>query len=82
MTNDGEQSGIGVGGDVTPIGGTPGEVQFMTVAEVASKLRVSKMSVYREIHSGALKSVRFGRSFRVRQDDFHAYLQKAFYEAG
>lgn len=47
----------------------------MTVAEVADDLRVSKMTVYRMIHSGELKAHRFGRSIRVSYDDYRAYLQ-------
>ena len=41
------------------------EVRFLTVAEVAEMLRVSKMTVYRLVHSGELPAIRFGRSFRV-----------------
>ncbi|MCK9919842.1 helix-turn-helix domain-containing protein [Microbacteriaceae bacterium K1510] len=41
------------------------DVQFLTVAEVADVMRVSKMTVYRLVHSGELPAVRFGRSFRV-----------------
>jgi excisionase family DNA binding protein len=40
---------------------------FVTVAEVASRMRVSKMTVYRLVHSGELPAIRFGRSFRVQQ---------------
>ena len=40
-------------------------VRFLTVAEVAEMMRVSKMTVYRLIHSGELPAIRFGRSFRV-----------------
>ena len=42
------------------------EVRFLTVAEVASLMRVSKMTVYRLVHAGELPAVRVGRSFRVR----------------
>ena len=42
-----------------------GEVKFLTVAEVATLMRVSKMTVYRLVHSGELTAVRVGRSFRV-----------------
>lgn len=45
--------------------GTLGNVRFLTVAEVAELMRVSKMTVYRLVHSGELPAVRFGRSFRV-----------------
>ena len=43
------------------------EVRFLTVAEVASIMRVSKMTVYRMVHNGELPAVRVGRSFRVPQ---------------
>lgn len=41
------------------------DVRFLTVAEVAAMMRVSKMTVYRLVHSGDLPAIRFGRSFRV-----------------
>ena len=41
------------------------DVRFLTVAEVADMMRVSRMTVYRIIHSGELPAIRFGRSFRV-----------------
>lgn len=41
------------------------EVRFLTVAEVADMMRVSRMTVYRMVHSGELPAIRFGRSFRV-----------------
>ena len=41
------------------------QVQFLTVAEVAAMMRVSKMTVYRLVHAGELPAVRVGRSFRV-----------------
>lgn len=39
--------------------------RFLTVAEVAGMMRVSRMTVYRMVHSGELPAIRFGRSFRV-----------------
>ena len=41
------------------------DVRFLTVAEVATIMRVSKMTVYRLVHSGELEAIRVGRSFRV-----------------
>lgn len=64
---------------------TPGdmsEMVFLTIAEVAAKMRVSKMTVYRLVHSGELPAVRVGRSFRVTEDDVNEYLRKSFYNAG
>ena len=51
------------------------DVRFVTVAEVASLMRVSKMTVYRLVHSGELPAVRVGRSFRVPESAVHDYLQ-------
>lgn len=39
--------------------------QFYTVAEVAELTRVSRMTVYRMVHSGELPAVRVGGSYRV-----------------
>ncbi|MBI4901888.1 MAG: helix-turn-helix domain-containing protein [Actinobacteria bacterium] len=57
-------------------------LNLLTVAEVATLLRVSKMSVYRLIHSGELEAVRFGRTFRVPQAAVDAYLKHSFFQAG
>lgn len=59
-----------------------GQVQFLTVAEVARMMRVSKMTVYRLVHAGELPAVRVGRSFRVPEKAVHDYLENAFYNAG
>ena len=61
---------------------TLGQVQFLTVAEVATIMRVSKMTVYRLVHSGELPAVRVGRSFRVPEKAVHDYLEGAFFSAG
>ncbi|KGF06288.1 hypothetical protein HMPREF1631_02075 [Arcanobacterium sp. S3PF19] len=39
--------------------------QFLTVAEVAQLARVSRMTIYRMVHSGELPAVRVGSSYRV-----------------
>jgi excisionase family DNA binding protein len=48
--------------------------QFITVAEAASLLRVSKMTVYRLCHSGELEAIRVGRSFRIPALALTAYI--------
>lgn len=58
------------------------EVKFLTIAEVAASMRVSKMTVYRLVHNGDLPAVRVGRSFRVTEKDVNEYLQRSFYDAG
>jgi excisionase family DNA binding protein len=68
---------------VNPVNDRPlSEVRFLTIAEVASAMRVSKMTVYRLVHSGELPAVRVGRSFRVPEQAVHSYLQDSFVEAG
>jgi excisionase family DNA binding protein len=73
--NPGENRPHHLSGDIS-------EVKFLTVAEVAATMRVSKMTVYRLVHGGDLPAVRVGRSFRVTEDDVNEYLRKSFYNAG
>ena len=63
-------------GDVAP---AP-RAQFLTVAEVASLMRVSKMTVYRLVHNGELPAVRVGRSFRVHAKAVHDMLEKSYFD--
>ena len=56
------------------------DIRFLTVAEVAAIMRVSKMTVYRLVHSGELPAVRVGRSFRVPEKAVDAYLHDDFVE--
>ncbi|HXV93737.1 MAG TPA: helix-turn-helix domain-containing protein [Pseudonocardia sp.] len=58
------------------------QVQFLTVAEVAAMMRVSKMTVYRLVHGGELPAARVGRSFRVPQRAVEEYLRSAYFDAG
>ncbi len=55
---------------------------FLTVAEVASLMRVSTMTVYRLIKAGDLGAVRVGKSYRIREDDVDRYLASRYTEAG
>lgn len=50
----------------------------MTVAEVAELMRVSKMTVYRLIHSGELPAIRVGKSFRVPQNALETLLDASW----
>ena len=58
------------------------DVRFLTVAEVALIMRVSKMTVYRLVHSGELEAIRVGRSFRVPEQAVNRYLNAAFVGTG
>jgi excisionase family DNA binding protein len=54
----------------------------LTVSEVADLLRVSRMTVYRLIKTGDLPSFRVGKSYRLREQDVHSYLNGRYTEAG
>jgi excisionase family DNA binding protein len=64
------------------LSGDISEVKFLTVAEVAAVMRVSKMTVYRLVHNGELPAVRVGRSFRVSEEDVNEYLKSSFFQTG
>jgi excisionase family DNA binding protein len=67
---------------IRPVDPVLADVKFLTVAEVASVMRVSKMTVYRMVHAGELPAIRVGRSFRVPEKAVHDYLRDAYIEAG
>lgn len=65
---------------VDPASPGVGPSSLLTVAEVASRMRVSKMTVYRLIHAGELPALRVGRSFRVPGKAASDYLASAYVE--
>jgi excisionase family DNA binding protein len=70
------------GGSSSGSDGQQPRAQFLTVAEVASLMRVSKMTVYRLVHNGELPAVRVGRSFRVHAKAVHDMLESSYFDAG
>ena len=58
------------------------DVRFLTVAEVAEMMRVSKMTVYRLVHAGELPAVRFGRSYRVPESAVAEVVQRPVADVG
>jgi excisionase family DNA binding protein len=91
MASDAGVSGAGVSGAGVSGVGAPnadasperlGELKFLTVAEVATLMRVSKMTVYRLVNAATLPAVRVGRSVRVPEQAVHDYLQHSYVEAG
>ena len=57
-----------------PSSGASSAPSFLTVAEVATMLRVSKMTVYRMVHSGDLPAIQVGRSFHMPEHAIKQYL--------
>ncbi len=56
--------------------------RLLTVAEVASLMRVSTMTVYRLIKAGDLAAIRVGKSYRIKEDDVDAFIAARYTEAG
>ncbi|MEU3570576.1 helix-turn-helix domain-containing protein [Kitasatospora sp. NPDC036755] len=50
------------------------DAPFLTVAEAAVVMQVTKMTVYRLVHAGDLPSIRTGRSFRIPSQALLDYL--------
>lgn len=51
--------------------------EFFLVEEVAEKLRVSNMTIYRYIQSGKLKAHKIGKEFRISEMDYSSFLDKS-----
>jgi excisionase family DNA binding protein len=49
---------------------------LLTVAEVATGMRVSNMTVYRLIKSGELPAVRVGKGYRIRESELRRFLEE------
>ncbi|MEJ5867685.1 helix-turn-helix domain-containing protein [Pseudokineococcus sp. 5B2Z-1] len=84
MPTDGRAAADAAGGDAGSggpgtgaAGGGLTDGRLLTVAEVAEALRVSRMTVYRLVHSGELPAVRVGRSYRVPEGAASAFLAAA-----
>lgn len=48
---------------------------FMTPQEVADILKLNVMTVYEYIRTGALKAIKFGRSYRILVKDFERFIE-------
>ncbi len=50
--------------------------EFYTAQELANKLRVNVMTIYRYIKAKKLKAYKLGKEFRIDHDEFHTFLEK------
>lgn len=48
---------------------------FYTLEEIAQKLRVSYMTMYRWVKDGKLKAVKAGKQYRVKQSELDKFLE-------
>lgn len=50
--------------------------EFYLVEELAQKLRVSEMTIYRYIKAGKVKAYKIGKEFRIDKAEFNKFLNK------
>ncbi len=50
---------------------------FYTAQELAEKLEVNIMTIYRYIKAGRLSAYKIGKEFRIAKKDFDTFLKKA-----
>ena len=48
--------------------------EFYLVEELAERLRVSKMTIYRYIKSGKVNAHKIGKEFRIGKEEFNKFL--------
>lgn len=53
------------------------ENDFYLVEELAKRLRVSNMTIYRYIKAGKVQAYKIGKEFRIDKNEFNKFLDKA-----
>lgn len=51
--------------------------EFYTAKDLAEKLDVNIMTIYRYIDAGKLKAYKIGKEFRIDKAEFEAFLKRA-----
>lgn len=54
-----------------------GQPDFYLVDELAEKLRVSRMTIYRWIKSGKLTAMKLGKEFRIDREEFERLIKQS-----
>ena len=49
--------------------------EFYLVSELAEKLRVSEMTIYRYIEAGKLTAYKLGKGYRIPKDEYDRFLR-------
>lgn len=49
--------------------------EFYTARELAVKLRVNIMTIYRYIEAGKVKAYKIGKEFRIDKEEFENFLK-------
>jgi excisionase family DNA binding protein len=56
----------------------PNEPEFLTVEEIANRLRVHEDTVLRWIRTKRLKAYKIGRDYRIEKVDYEEFLRKRY----
>jgi excisionase family DNA binding protein len=54
----------------------PKQQEYYTAKELAEKLRVNIMTIYRYIKARKLKAYKIGKEFRIEEKEFQRFLDK------
>ena len=54
-----------------------GQGEYYTARELADKLAVNIMTIYRYIGAGKLKAYKLGKEFRIERAEFERFMNKA-----
>ncbi len=49
---------------------------FYLVEELAEKLRVNKMTIYRRIKAGKIEAHKIGKNYRISKSEFDKFLEE------
>ena len=53
------------------------KIDFYLVEELAEKLRVNKMTIYRWIKAGKLEAAKIGKEYRIARREFERLIHQA-----
>lgn len=51
--------------------------EYYTAKELAEKLSLNVMTIYRYIGAGTLKAYKIGKEFRIERSEFERFMNKA-----
>ena len=52
------------------------DYEFLTPKEIAEKLKVNKVTIYRYIKAGKISAYKIGKDIRVKTEEFEKFLNK------
>lgn len=59
---------------------TPQEIvtsRFLSIEQVAKRLQMSKMTIYRYIKAGKIEAYKIGKEYRIKESDLGKFLEES-----